>query len=84
MVQIITLLFNVFYIILFARVLLSWVRVSPYDPTWGPVIRFIHQATEPFLAPVRRLLPSMGGLDISPIIVFFLASLLERLIIGAL
>ncbi len=84
MVQIITLLFNVFYIILFARVLLSWVRVSPYDPTWGPVIRFIHQATEPFLAPVRRLLPSMGGLDLSPIIVFFIASLLERLIIGAL
>jgi YggT family protein len=84
MVQIITLLFNVFYIILFARVLLSWVRVSPYDPTWGPVIRFIHQVTEPFLAPVRRLLPSMGGLDISPIIVFFVASLLERLIIGAL
>ena len=82
--QIISWLFNIFYIILFVRVLLSWIRVSPYDPTWGPIIRFIHQVTEPLLAPARRLLPAMGGLDISPIIVFFLARLLESLIIGLL
>ena len=77
-------IFNIFFIILFARVLLSWVRVSPYDPTWGPVIRFIHQVTEPFLAPIRRLLPPLGGIDFSPIILFFLISLVERLIFGLL
>ena len=82
--QIISLLFTIFYIILLARVLLSWVRVSPYDPTWGPIIRFIHQITEPLLAPIRRLLPATGGLDFSPIIAFFLISLLERLIISLL
>lgn len=81
---IISWIFNIFFIILFARVLLSWVRVSPYDPTWGPVIRFIHQVTEPFLAPIRRLLPPMGGIDFSPIILFFLISLVERLIFGLL
>ncbi|MBP8000594.1 MAG: YggT family protein [Chloroflexi bacterium] len=82
--QIVSLLFTIFYIILLARVLLSWVRVSPYDPTWGPIIRFIHQITEPLLAPIRRLLPATGGLDFSPIIAFFLISLLERLIISLL
>lgn len=84
MIQIINLLFFIFDILILARVILSWVRVSPYDPTWGPVIRFIHQATEPFLAPVRRLLPAMGGLDFSPLIVLLISSFLQQIIVGAL
>ena len=67
--NIINLIFNGLYILILARVILSWVRVSPYHPTWGPIIRFIYEATEPIMAPVRNLLPAMGGLDFSPIIV---------------
>jgi YggT family protein len=40
----------------------------------------VHQITEPLLAPARRLLPPMGGLDFSPIIVFLVLGLLERML----
>lgn len=84
MLQVINLLFLIFDILIIARVILSWVRVSPYDPTWGPVVRFIENTTEPFLGPIRRLLPAMGGLDFSPLIVLLISSFLQRLIVGAL
>jgi len=84
MLQVIKFLFLVFDILIIARVILSWVRVSPYDPTWGPVVRFIENTTEPFLGPIRRLLPAMGGLDFSPLIVLLISSFLQRLIVGAL
>ena len=54
--------------IIIARAVLSWVNPDPYNP----IVRFIHNITEPVLAPVRRKLPtSYGGIDFSPIIVFF-------------
>lgn len=81
MVQIISLLFNVLYILILARIIFSWVRVDPYDPTWGPIVRFVYQATEPIMEPIRRLLPPMGGLDFSPMIVLILASVLRMVLI---
>ncbi len=54
--------------IIVARAVLSWVNPDPYNP----IVRFIHNITEPVLAPIRRRLPtSFGGMDFSPIIVFF-------------
>jgi len=82
MIQLINILFLFFDIVIIAHVILSWVRVSPYDPTWGPVVRFINMVAEPFLAPIRRILPSTGGLDFSPMILLILSSFLHRLIIG--
>ncbi|HHL40798.1 MAG TPA: YggT family protein [Deltaproteobacteria bacterium] len=64
--------------IIIIRALLSWVNPDPYNP----IVRFLYQATEPVLYEVRRRLPFMGGLDISPIVVllaiFFLQSFLVR------
>ena len=80
--QIVSLLLNLLYFLILARIIISFIRVSPYHPTWGPIIRFIHQATEPILAPVRNLLPPMGGLDFSPLIVLLLARFLGQLIIS--
>lgn len=82
MAQIINFLFLLFDILIIAYVILSWVRVSPYDPTWGPIVRFVNQAAEPFLNPIRRLLPPMGGLDFSPMLLLILSSFLQRLIVG--
>lgn len=45
-----------------------------------PVLLLVHQITEPLLAPARRLLPSMGGLDFSPILVFLLLGVIERIL----
>lgn len=81
-VQIINLIFNIFYILILARVIFSWIRVDPYHPTWGPILRFVYQMTEPIMAPVRNVLPSMGGLDISPIIVLLGIGILRRILIS--
>jgi YggT family protein len=54
-----------FIIVLLVRVIFSW--VSPF-PT-NPISRFAFQVTEPVLAPVRRRLPPVSGLDLSPLVV---------------
>lgn len=77
-------LFQIFIFLIFARVIMSWVRPNPYHPTWGPIIRVIFQLTDPIMEPVRRLLPPMGGLDFSPIIVLFGLDLLRRLVLSLL
>jgi YggT family protein len=69
--QIINLLYYALLILIFARFILSWVRPDPYHPTWGPILRFVYNATEPLLAPIRRILPATGGLDFSPMILLF-------------
>lgn len=78
----VNLILNVLYVLILARIITSFIRVSPYHPTWGPIIRFIYQATEPLLAPVRNLLPPMGGFDFSPIIVLFVARFLGQLVLS--
>lgn len=82
--QVINLIFNILYVLIIGRIIVSWVRVDPYHPTWGPVVRFLFDATEPFLAPIRRLLPPMGGLDLSPIVLLFAADFLRRILFSAL
>lgn len=80
----INLLFRIFSILVFVRIIFSWVRVDPYHPTWGPILRFVYQMTEPIMAPVRNAMPAMGGLDFSPIIVLLGLDLLRALIVGVL
>jgi YggT family protein len=54
--------------IIIARAVLSWVNPDPYNP----IVRFIHNVTEPVLFRIRRSLPvSYSGIDFSPIVVFF-------------
>jgi YggT family protein len=45
-----------------------------------PALMLIHELTEPVLAPVRKLLPSMGGLDFSPILVFLIIGVIEQIL----
>lgn len=80
--QIISLFFTVLYILLFVRVILSWVRPDPYSQFYE-VYRFIFNITEPLLAPIRRILPPTGGIDFSPIILFLLISFLQRMLVSA-
>ncbi|MAT97270.1 MAG: hypothetical protein CL608_09025 [Anaerolineaceae bacterium] len=80
----INIIFRAYTILIFARVILSWIRVDPYHPTWGPILRFIYQATEPIMQPVRNIIPSMGGLDFTPIIVLIGLDLLRGVIINIL
>jgi YggT family protein len=54
-----------FVIVTLVRVAFSW--ISPYPN--NPVYRLAYQITEPVLAPVRRVLPPMSGMDLSPLVV---------------
>lgn len=82
--QIINLVYWFLVILIFARFIFSWVRPDPYHPFWGPVVRFTYQVTEPLLAPIRRILPNMGGLDFSPLLLLLGLNLLRNLLLGAL
>ena len=60
-------LLRFYEMILFFRIILSWVNPDPYHP----LVRFLYSFTEPVLAPIRRVIPPLGGmLDLSPMIVF--------------
>ena len=82
--SIINIVFGFFQILLFARVIFSWIRVSPYHPTWGPIYRFVYEMTEPVIAPVRRMMPRTGMLDFSIIIVWLLAGVLHSILLQLL
>ncbi len=75
-VDALTFLIQVFLLIVLIRVVFSF--VSPF-PT-NPISRFAWRVTEPVLAPIRRLLPAMGGLDLSPLVVWLAAIILIQLL----
>jgi len=74
--MLLSLFLEVYTWILIARVFMSWFNPSPNNP----MVKFVMRLTEPVLAPIRRMLPNMGGLDLSPIIVFIALILLKRLV----
>jgi YggT family protein len=66
--------------IIVIRALLSWVSPDPYNP----IVRFLTAVTEPVLGPIRRRLPYMGGLDISPVIVILILIFLRYFLVPTL
>jgi YggT family protein len=76
-VAVVCLAFTAYYIILFARVLLSLVSQMWSPPAYlSPAISALYTLTEPILGFVRRFLPPIGGLDFSPIVVFLALQLI--------
>ena len=61
---------KVYYIVLIARIILSWFPLQPGSGL-ASIASIVYQVTEPVMGPVRRLIPSIGMIDISPIVVFF-------------
>lgn len=71
---------KIFFFALLISVILSWVAPGSYNPG----AQLVNQICEPVLAPFRRLLPNLGGLDISPIFAFLALQLLDMLVINNL
>ena len=70
-----------FMIIVIARAVLSWVSPDPYNP----IVRFIHNVTEPVLYQVRRRIPAIfAGIDFSPVIVILVIYFLQIFIVRSL
>jgi YggT family protein len=75
-----SLFLKVFFFALIVSVILSWVAPGSHNPA----AQLVQQICEPFLAPFRRILPNLGGLDISPIFAFMAINLLDRFVIARL
>jgi YggT family protein len=76
LLRLINLAFTLYSLAFIARALLSWFRISYYHP----VARFLIQVTEPLLAPLRRYIPPVGGLDFTPMVALLILWLVEQLL----
>ncbi len=75
--QAINMVFTLYIYIVVARAIISWVNPDPYNP----IVRFLHNATDPVLFRLRRILPlQFGGMDFSPIALLFGLFFVQRLI----
>jgi YggT family protein len=79
-------LFIVYLILIFIRVLLSWVRRVPYNRFLSTAIGFVHEVTDPYLNVFRRFIPPVGGggfaLDLSPILAIIVLLVVESVVVG--
>ncbi|HEV2072310.1 MAG TPA: YggT family protein [Thermomicrobiales bacterium] len=71
---------SIYSFVLFGRAIMSW-----FDPGFRSTIgRILYDITEPVVAPVRQVVPSLGGLDLSIMVTLFLILILQRLLSSAL
>ncbi len=79
MLMVVVRLLEIYELLLLARILMSYFPLAPGSSMAG-IYSFTYRATEPVLAPIRRLIPPIGGagmaIDLSPMIVFFVIGLL--------
>ncbi len=76
---VVSLLFKALNFIIFLRVIMSWVSADSRNQ----IVQFTLRVTEPILAPIRRIIP-VSGIDVSPIIAFFIIVFLRGFIVGIL
>ena len=75
--QILQAILSIYFWIVIARALISWVNPDPYNP----IVRFLHNATDPVLNRLRRFLPlQFGGMDFSPIVLLLLIGVLQQVL----
>ncbi len=79
-IDIVNIVFQLFSLLMLARIVLSWFNPNPYNP----IVQFLHNTTEPILAPVRRRLPPMGMFDFSPLVVLIAAWVIQQILIRLL
>ncbi|MGI9141449.1 MAG: YggT family protein [Gemmatimonadaceae bacterium] len=72
--------FAILRLALLVRVLSSWLPINPRSP-W---LRWSFVLSEPILRPLRQIVPTLGPVDITPIIAYFLLGFLARILVGAL
>jgi len=59
---------------IFIRIIISWIGMDPRNP----VVVFLHDITEPILAPIRQFMPRLGMLDLSPLLAIILLNLIAN------
>ncbi|PLX72613.1 MAG: YggT family protein [Desulfuromonas sp.] len=76
--QVVNLVIQLYIFIVIARALVSWVNPDPYNP----IVRFLHNATDPVLQRIRRILPlQFSGIDLTPIVLLIALSVLQQVLL---
>ncbi len=79
--QVLNYILVIYLILVIARAVLSWVSPDPYNP----IVRFIHNVTEPVMFRIRAILPvTFGGIDFSPIIVLLVIMFLRTFLVNSI
>jgi YggT family protein len=71
---------SIYIWVIIGSAVISWVNADPYNP----IVRFLRQATEPLLIRIRRVLPIMGGLDLSPMVLILAVIFLQSFLVPTL
>ena len=74
---------GLYWLVIFVYILVSWLRL-PYSPTLNRIQRFLYDVCEPYLRVFRRLLPSMGAIDLSPMLALITLIVIDRFLIWVL
>jgi len=80
LINFVDILFEVLSLAILVRVLLSWVRVDPYNR----FVQLLYQVTEPVLAPIRRIIPPIGMIDVTPIAALIILQILRQVFVSTL
>jgi YggT family protein len=79
-------LLDLYWWVIIIAVIISWLVgfgvINTYNQFARAVVRALHALTEPVFAPIRRIIPPMGGLDLSPLIVLFIIFFLRNWLIA--
>lgn len=76
----INILFYALWVAILGRVIISWLNLSPYNP----IVVILYQITEPILAPIRRVLPRMEIIDLSPMVAIIVMMVVQQLLLRLL
>jgi YggT family protein len=76
LLAIVSIAFRLFQLLILGRILLSWLQLDPYNP----IVQFIYNATEPILAPIKKVIPPAGMFDLSPIVAIVGAIIVQMLL----
>lgn len=77
MIRLLDTLIQLYVLAVIVRVILSWVSVDPYNP----FVQFLIKITEPVLRKIRQVIPPLGGIDLSPMILIFGLYILRNLLL---
>jgi YggT family protein len=74
---------SAYFVILFIRIILSWTTMFWSPPSWAsPAVKVIFDLTEPVMRIFRKAIPPIGGLDLSPLFIFFILRIIQGALCG--
>jgi len=71
---------NLLYVLIIARIVVSWIGLNP----WNPIVHWLRVIVDPILRPFRRVLPTFGGIDFSPLLAILVIFFVARVLVSAI